>query len=128
MLKQGWKRRAAGLALAAGAVSAMVGIVVEPAAAVVLSMSPNATLSSGQSRQIGAAWGVSAPYQVNFQCHLSGCANYVTSSTSTNQLYRVLSLGSCSAYTSTATISITEHDGGSASASTTTTWLAGHIC
>jgi hypothetical protein len=117
--------------IAAAALLAAVGIVgisALPAEAAGAYMSASATLPSGGSRVIAASWGFNAPYQVNFQCHVPGCANYVTSSTTTTSLARSVSFITCSGFAATSTISIVENGGGTAGTSTTTWWTAGKVC
>lgn len=99
-----------------------------PAMAATASITPSAHLQSGQSRIISASWGDVSPYKVNFQCHVAGCANFVTASTTTEGLVRTVGVATCTGLSATSTISITEAGGGTASTSTTTTWSRGNVC
>jgi len=100
-----------------------------PAFAAGAVMTPgNATLASGQSRAIGAAWGNTGPYKVTFHCNVSGCADFVTSSTTTSSLGRTVGVATCTGLTATHTLSVTDATGASASASETTSWTRGKAC
>ncbi|WIB65665.1 hypothetical protein [Curtobacterium sp. MCBD17_040] len=116
----------------AGAVSAALTIglfAASPAMAATASMAPgNATLASGQSRAIGAAWGDKAPYSVTFHCHVTGCSDFVSSSTSTSSLGRTVGVATCTGLVATHTLSVTDATHGGASASETTTWTKGKAC
>lgn len=122
-------RKAAKLG-AAGSIAVSVALFAAVAAqATTVSLPGNASVASGSTRSIGAAWGSSAPYNVNFQCGQSGCANFVTSSTTTTSLGRTLPIvNTCTGESHTATLKVTEHAGNLATASTTTTWRKGLAC
>jgi hypothetical protein len=102
----------------------------DPAMAVSAGISPNATLPSGSSRTIVAVWGTYGPFKVNFQCGLAGCANFVTSSTSSSSLSRTVGLATCTGYTANHSLTIWENSGSGASAgaSSHTTWTKGNVC
>ena len=109
-------------------VTSAILLVPTPALAVGLVMSPNATIVSGQSRVISAAWGFAAPYSVNFQCNVAGCLNFVNGSTNVESLARTVQLWTCTGVQKTSTISVTESGGASISGSSRTTWTAGSVC
>lgn len=115
----------------AGAASAAVlslQAFASPAAAATVSFSGNATLASGSGRAIAAAWGDSPRYNVNFQCGMTGCSNFVSSSTTTTSLSRYISLTTCTGKTVTHSIKVVDSKGGSASAASKTTWTRGSYC
>lgn len=117
------------IGLAVGLVSLSV-LSASPAVAASVAITPNATLASGQSRAIGAAWGSSGPYKVNFVCNVAGCANFSSNSTTVTSLGRTVALTTCTGANRAHTITITENAGAGASASamSRTIWTAGAFC
>ena len=82
--------------------SATAGVVGASSASAVPSVgiTSSATIPIGSQREIGAIWGDAGPYKVNFTCGISGCANYVTNSTTTTTVVRSVYYGVCgSGYT-----------------------------
>lgn len=111
----------------AGMVLVMTGAL--SASPATVSISPNATLQSGQSRIIAAAWGDASPYNVNFQCNTPGCADFVNSSTHLTSLSRTVTRTTCSgSVVSNHTITVRESTGGTANGSSRTTWNPGGPC
>ncbi|MBN9104695.1 MAG: hypothetical protein J0I14_06800 [Propionibacteriaceae bacterium] len=119
-----------GLRLAAlpAAVVALAVVAATPASAAGVSFTGSATLNSGQSRAIAAAWGNKPPYDVNFQCNVPGCANFVKVGTTTTGLGRSVVMTVCSRTTKTHEIYISEKGGGEVYADSKTTWRAGSYC
>lgn len=95
------------------------------ASAATVSISPATVLQSGQQRSLGAAWGDTGPYNVNFQCGAPGCANFVTSSTTQTSLGRSYYFSTCSPTIHYHTITVRESSGARASGASQTTWKAG---
>lgn len=130
MSKQKDRRRAGmvGLVIAAACVLAAP----TAAVAVYTAISFPATLSSGSGRTITAEWGYAGPhtgaYRANFQCGLSGCANFVSSSTYTQSLSRYVSLATCTGYQANHTLWARDMYGGENNSSSYTRWTAGSFC
>lgn len=127
-------KRAAALAVVA-MVAVVTAVVDAPSAFAVpvaeVTFSSNATLTDGEGRAIGGEWGNQAPYKVNFTCGLSGCANYVVSSTSTTNVLRWVEYDVCNAaLTATHHISVWMKAGAGTEVSATahTTWTATAFC
>lgn len=123
----GWWSRGAVVGVAAAAVVAMV-FAAPPSFAAGASLSGNATLTSGQGRSLGGAWDGGGPYEVNFQCGVPGCANFVTSSTAATSLSRYVSRSTCSGETRTHSLKVVARSGSRASVQSQTRWLPGSRC
>jgi len=107
-------------------------IAAETAQAATLVVTDNATVASGTSRVVGAAWGNVGPYKVNFNCGASGagCANFVTSSTTATNYFQNIAISTCTGTSVSTKTTIWESSGSGASASgtTVTTWARGRLC
>lgn len=114
--------------LAAIFVAAFTIISAPGAHAISLSMTPSGSVPSGQARVIGAAWGEQSPYNVTFRCNVSGCSDFVSSSTTTTSLARSPRMTTCTGVSRTHTISVTERGGGRLNAQSTTTWTRASVC
>jgi len=115
--------------MAATFVVALLASVAAPGSATSLSISPNATVASGETRIVAAAWGSNAPFDVNFQCNgFPTCANFVASATTVTGLARTGSLTTCTQESRTVSISVTETGSNPIHGSSRTTWQAGSFC
>lgn len=104
----------------------------QTAQAATLVVTENGTVASGASRVVGAAWGSSGPYKVNFNCGISGagCSNFVTDSTASTTYFQTIVVSTCTGKSVSTKTTIWESQGRGASAAGTTvsTWARGTIC
>ena len=87
-------------------------------------MTPNGSAVSGTQRLVGASWGNTGPYKVDYRCGAQNCSNFVKSSTTEVSHFTYISYATCTGATTNSTVTIWERAGAGASASgkTTTTW------
>lgn len=88
----------------------------------------DATLASGQGRNIGASWAGGGPYRVSFQCGVPGCANFSSASTSSVSLARHVVRTTCTGETRTHTLTVIDRTGSRGHAQSQTRWLRGSGC